>query len=102
MNELTSDEHKILVDAIHDSATVVHKGRMMNERIEQLLAQARAECFRFGNKPATTVGYDELEKFAELISKEQIEICRDMFIVGSVCSSPKASCWCVAGIGCYA
>jgi hypothetical protein len=57
----------------------------MNERIEQLLEQARAEeCFWFGSKPATTVGYDELEKFAELIAKEQIEICRDMFIVGSV------------------
>ena len=70
MNELTPDEHKILVDAIHDSVAVVHKGRMMNERIEQLLEQARAECFRFGNKPATTVGYDELEKFAELIVRE--------------------------------
>jgi protein-arginine kinase activator protein McsA len=34
MNELTPDEHKILVDAIQDSATVVHKGRKdMNERI---------------------------------------------------------------------
>jgi hypothetical protein len=43
---------------------------MMNERIEQLLEQARAECFRFGSKPATTVGYDELEKFAELIVRE--------------------------------
>ena len=42
----------------------------MNERIEQLLEQARAECFRFGSKPATTVGYDELEKFAELIVRE--------------------------------
>ena len=27
MNELTPDEHKILVDAIQDSATVVHKAR---------------------------------------------------------------------------
>jgi len=27
MIELTPDEHKILVDAIQDSATVVHKGR---------------------------------------------------------------------------
>ena len=43
---------------------------MMNERIEQLLEQARAECFRFGSKPATTAGYDELEKFAELIVRE--------------------------------
>jgi hypothetical protein len=42
---------------------------MMNERIEQLLEQARAECFRFGSKPATTVGYDELEKFAELLKQ---------------------------------
>jgi len=43
----------------------------MNERIEQLLEQARAEeCFWVGSKPATTVGYDELEKFAELIVKE--------------------------------
>ena len=34
MNELTPDEHKILVDAIQDSATVVHKGRKdMNERM---------------------------------------------------------------------
>ena len=47
----------------------------MNERIEQLLEQARAECFRFGSKPATTVGYDELEKFAELIVRECSAIC---------------------------
>jgi len=44
----------------------------MNERIEQLLEQARAECFRFGSKPATTVGYDELEKFAELIVRDAV------------------------------
>ena len=46
----------------------------MNERIEQLLEQARAECFRFGSKPATTVGYDELEKYAELIVRECLDI----------------------------
>ena len=34
MNELTPDEHRILVDTIQDSATMVHKGQMMNERIE--------------------------------------------------------------------
>jgi hypothetical protein len=45
----------------------------MNERIEQLLEQARAECFQFGSKPATTVGYDELEKFAKLIVRECLE-----------------------------
>ena len=46
----------------------------MNERIEQLLEQARAECFWVGSKPATTVGYDELEKFAELIVRECIDV----------------------------
>ena len=34
MNKLITDEHKILVDAIHDSATIIHKGQMMNERIK--------------------------------------------------------------------
>jgi len=47
----------------------------MNERIEHLLEQARAECFRFGSKPATTIGYDELEKFAELIVQECMRMC---------------------------
>jgi len=56
----------------------------MNPRIRELLEQAKAECFQFGSKPAITVGYDELEKFAELVAKEYVEICRDMFIVGSV------------------
>ena len=45
----------------------------MNERIQELLEQARTECSQFGSKPATTVGYDELEKFAELIVRECIE-----------------------------
>jgi len=44
----------------------------MNERIEQLLEQARAECFQFGSKPAITLGYDELEKFAELIVRDRL------------------------------
>lgn len=51
----------------------------MNERIEQLLEQARAECFRFGSKPATTVGYDELEKFAELIVKDCADFVRETY-----------------------
>jgi len=50
----------------------------MNERIEQLLEQARAECFWFGSKPATTVGYDELEKFAELIVGECLDIASEI------------------------
>ena len=31
MKELTPDEHKILVDAIQDSATVVHKGLSLTD-----------------------------------------------------------------------
>jgi predicted kinase len=42
----------------------------MNELIEKLFDQAKVECFKMGSKPATTVGYDELEKFAQLIVKE--------------------------------
>ena len=42
----------------------------MNERIKKLLSKSREECFHIGSKPATTVGYDELEKFAELIVQE--------------------------------
>lgn len=33
MNELTPDDHRILIDAIHDSATVIHKGQRMNEKL---------------------------------------------------------------------
>jgi hypothetical protein len=47
----------------------------MNERIEKLFDQAKVECFKMGSKPATTVGYDELEKFAELIVQECVDIC---------------------------
>lgn len=54
----------------------------MNERIEQLLEQARAECFRFGSKPATTVGYDELEKFAELIVKDCASVVDGVYKAG--------------------
>jgi hypothetical protein len=68
MNELTPDQHRILVGAIHDSATVVHKGRMMNERIKLLAEQA-------GSTHKQNLGVyqfytDELVKFAELIVRE--------------------------------
>jgi len=46
----------------------------MNERISELLDQARVACFRMGSKSATTVGYDELEKLVELVVKECIGI----------------------------
>jgi len=71
MIELTPDEHKILVDAIQDSATVVHKGRKdMNERIGKLAEQAGllGPSSRVGNSHEAT------EKFAELIVQECAEI----------------------------
>ena len=46
----------------------------MNERILELAEQAKAESSQWlGSKPATTITYDELEKFAELIVRECIE-----------------------------
>ena len=43
----------------------------MNERIQQLAEQAKAESSQWlGSKPAITMTYDELEKFAELIVRE--------------------------------
>ena len=63
MNELTSDEHRILVDAIHDSATVINKGQRMNKRIQELLEQAGVT---YAVMPKDTV----YEKFAELIVRE--------------------------------
>lgn len=48
----------------------------MNERIKELLEQARMECMQEGSRPATTVTYDELEKFAELVAKE----CADLYL----------------------
>ena len=72
MNELTPDEHRILVDAIHDSATVIHKGQRMNERIRELAVK---------NAPAwmTDMGqlYPDIEKFAELIVRECLDIAQD-------------------------
>ena len=45
----------------------------MNEKIKELFDQAKVECFNMGSKTATTVGYDELEKFAELIVEELVQ-----------------------------
>lgn len=50
----------------------------MNERILELAEQAKAESSQWlGSKPATTITYDELEKFAELIVRECIQNIRD-------------------------
>jgi len=72
MNELTQDEHKILVDAIHDSATVIHKGQRMNKRIQELAQQARKNSVRWG----VYTEEEFYEKFAELIVKECYEHCK--------------------------
>jgi len=65
MNELTPDEHGMLVDAIHDSATVIHKGQRMNERIIELMLEAGKTIP--GDKHIDT---DFCKKFAELIVRE--------------------------------
>ena len=65
MNELTPDEHRILVDAIHDSATVIHKGQRMNKRITELMLEAGKTIP--GDKH---IDADFCEKFAELIVRE--------------------------------
>ena len=66
MNKLTIDEHKILVDAIHDSATIIHKGQMMNERIKLLAEQAGIYKLDLSDETE----YWIIEKFSELIVRE--------------------------------
>ena len=47
----------------------------MDPRIKELAEQAKAESNQWlGSKPAITITYDELEKFAELIVRECIEV----------------------------
>jgi hypothetical protein len=51
----------------------------MNERIQELAEQAKTESSQWlGSKPAITMTYDELEKFAELIVRECAGICHKM------------------------
>lgn len=81
MNELTPDEHRIIVDAIHDSATVVHKGRRMNERIRELAL----EVFSFKYKTAPNElnpGHhmDHIHKFAELIIEECVNQVKEQYL----------------------
>ena len=70
MNKLTTDEHKILIDAIHDSATIIHKGQMMNERIKLLAEQAGIYKLDLSDETE----YWIIEKFAELIVQECAKI----------------------------
>lgn len=47
----------------------------MNKRIQNLAEQAKAESNQWlGSKPAITMTYDELEKFAHLIIQECADI----------------------------
>jgi len=51
----------------------------MNQRIRELQIQAKAESSQWlGSKPATTITYDELEKFANSIVWECMKICEDV------------------------
>ena len=53
----------------------------MNERIRELAEQAKAESSQWlGSKPATTITYDELEKFAELIVEECANVADENYI----------------------
>ena len=50
----------------------------MNERIKLLAEQAKAESNQWlGSKPAITITYDELEKFAELIIRECADVAKE-------------------------
>jgi len=55
---------KFHTDAIHDSANVIHKEKMMNERIRQLAEQAETKEIDYY--------FFDREKFAELIVRECI------------------------------
>jgi len=51
----------------------------VNERIQELAEQAKSESRQWlGSKPAITMTYDELEKFAELIVLECMHECLRM------------------------
>jgi len=64
---------KFHADAIHDSATVIHKGKMMNERIRQLYYECQDES------QSTEQCY---QKFAELIVQECVGVCESMQLIG--------------------
>jgi hypothetical protein len=50
----------------------------MDPRIKELAEQAKAESNQWlGSKPAITITYDELEKFAELIVRECSNVIAD-------------------------
>jgi hypothetical protein len=75
MNELTPDEHNIIVDAIHDSATVIHKGQRMNERIKQLMGQTLDEKF---SGTWSVMDMQDLTKFADRFAEVIVRECQKL------------------------
>ncbi len=43
----------------------------MNEQLKKLVEQARQDCMQLGISKATTMGWDELERFAELVRADE-------------------------------
>ena len=92
MNELTPDERKILINAIQDSATVVHKGRKdMNERIKQLADEAA----KYSAVMALPTGQSGNElfvaKLAELIVRECYEHCKGQLLNSTLANEHNLS-----------
>lgn len=67
----------ILVDAIHDSATVIYKGKMMNNFTKSLAMQ-------YAHKMGNSVLYnaERMEAFAELIVRECARVCESTPLIG--------------------
>lgn len=77
---MTPEEHSILVDAIHDTATVIHKGQRMNERIKKLAEQAGLVQGGWANAHPVKIWKEDpdnpgsLEKFAQLLVAECVNV----------------------------
>jgi hypothetical protein len=75
MNELTPDEHNIIVDAIRDSATVIHKGQRMNKQIKQLMGQTLDEKF---SGTWSVMDMQDLTKFADRFAEVIVLKCAEI------------------------
>ena len=69
-------------DAIHDSATVIHKEKMMNERIRELALLAHSDALesyreRMKTEFAGDVIFSDMydQKFAKLIVEQCVSMC---------------------------
>ena len=50
----------------------------MNEQLKKLVEQARQDCMQLGISKATTMGWDELERFAELVRQDERKSCANI------------------------